>query len=385
MIVGGGVQGLWLAREAVRAGLEVGLVEAEKCGGGASGGLLGALMPHVPTGWSEKKQFQFDALVSLEQEAAALTAETGIETGYVRCGRAMPVRAQGFLRQFETRRDASRLHWRTVCTGFELELLDTSALTGWLEPDEAPLGIFFDPLAARIDPKPYIAALKASIIEHCAIEEGWEYAGYDPVTGRVKGTGGKELIASRVVLAAGSATFRMLTDLTRLPMGGGVKGQAVLMAAQLPAERPVLFDDGLYIVAHGQDRCAVGSTSEKVFEDPFATDELINVRVARARVLCPPLRDAEVIATWAGIRPQSIGRDPIVGRVLSELPIYVASGGFKITFGIAHAVAERLIAGIVEGRDVCGLPSSFAPDRHIEIARVRAGEIAEGGEGVRGG
>jgi len=47
LIVGGGVQGLWIARSAILAGMSVALVEANVCGTGASGGLLGALMPHA--------------------------------------------------------------------------------------------------------------------------------------------------------------------------------------------------------------------------------------------------------------------------------------------------------------------------------------------------
>lgn len=67
LVVGGGIMGLWAAVKAERLGIETLLVEADRTGGGASGGLLGALMPHMPDRWSDKKQFQFDALVALEK------------------------------------------------------------------------------------------------------------------------------------------------------------------------------------------------------------------------------------------------------------------------------------------------------------------------------
>ena len=69
--------GLWAAVHAERLGIQTLLVDAGRFGQGASGGLLGALMPHMPDKWSVKKQFQFDALVSLEKEIAALEAATG--------------------------------------------------------------------------------------------------------------------------------------------------------------------------------------------------------------------------------------------------------------------------------------------------------------------
>jgi glycine oxidase len=78
LIAGAGVAGLWLALKAVRAGLSVTLVERGNPGGGASGGFLGALMPHSPERWNGKKDFQFRALVDLEDEVAGLEAETGV-------------------------------------------------------------------------------------------------------------------------------------------------------------------------------------------------------------------------------------------------------------------------------------------------------------------
>lgn len=75
LIVGGGVMGLWAAVMAARAGLTTRLLERRLIGSGASGGLLGALMPHMPDRWNDKKQFQFDALVSLEGEIAALETD----------------------------------------------------------------------------------------------------------------------------------------------------------------------------------------------------------------------------------------------------------------------------------------------------------------------
>lgn len=373
LVVGGGVQGLWLARRAVAAGLEVALVEAEHCGAGASGGVLGALMPHIPTGWSEKKQFQFRALTGLEAEIRQLEDETGLATGYARSGRIMPIRTPGFLAQFEARRAASQQRWRAATERFELALCDADAYRDWLDPEAAPLGIFRDPLAARIAPRGYIAALRRSLDGRCAIHEGWPFAGYDPATGRATcATGSNHLVASHIVLAAGYATFDLARRLTGRDLGSGVKGQAVVLDARLPTERPIIYDDGMYIVAHSPTRCAVGSTTEAEWTDARSTDDRLADKLAQARRICPPLRDAAVVATWAGVRPKSAARDPIVGQLLPDAPVHIASGGFKITFGIAHAVAESLIDGIVHARPPAGLPESFAPARHIAAAQDAA-------------
>ena len=90
-VIGGGIVGLWTAYEAARQGRSATLIEKRTIGAGASGGLLGALMPHQPTGWNAKKEFQLDGLLTLETEIAALEEMTGVTTGYRRCGRLMPI------------------------------------------------------------------------------------------------------------------------------------------------------------------------------------------------------------------------------------------------------------------------------------------------------
>src|ERR1700754_999711 len=91
LIAGGGIMGLWAAVHAERLGIDTLLADAGELGQGASGGVLGALMPHMPDKWNAKKQFQFDSLVSLEAEIAVLEQHTGLSAGYRRSGRLIPL------------------------------------------------------------------------------------------------------------------------------------------------------------------------------------------------------------------------------------------------------------------------------------------------------
>jgi len=375
VVVGGGVQGLWVARLALKAGFSVALVEARSCGAGASGGMLGALMPHLPVGWGEKKQFQFEALVELEAITDELTDETGIDTGYVRCGRAMPIRTEGFLAQFPARQQASRARWQSDVSNFELSLLEATELEGWLDPRATEFGVFWDPLAARVEPQRYVEALKASISARCDIFEGWAFQSLDAARGEITckvGAGLETLAARHVVLAAGYETFELVREVYGLALGRGLKGQAALLAAQLPKNRPILYDDGMYIVAHSAEQCAVGSTTEADWGDATSTDDRIEQRINQARQLCPALKDAAVIGTWAGIRPKCLGRDLIVGRLFPDQPLFIATGGFKITFGIAHSIAARLVEAIVLDQPLQGLPTTFEPSLHLAAANKRS-------------
>ena len=91
VIIGAGVVGLWCALKAKQRGLRAVVVEQGRIGQGASGGILGALMPHRPVSWEDIQVFQLEALLSLETEVAQLEAATGISCGYSRCGRVMPI------------------------------------------------------------------------------------------------------------------------------------------------------------------------------------------------------------------------------------------------------------------------------------------------------
>ena len=64
--MGGGIFGLSVAFACARRGAAVTLIERHRIGAGASGGIVGALAPHVPENWNPKKQVQFDSLVMAE-------------------------------------------------------------------------------------------------------------------------------------------------------------------------------------------------------------------------------------------------------------------------------------------------------------------------------
>ena len=78
---GGGGFALSVPYEAARRGAKVRLLETARIGAGASGGLVGALSPHVPEGWNPKKAFQLDSLLMAEGFWAGVSAVSGLPTG----------------------------------------------------------------------------------------------------------------------------------------------------------------------------------------------------------------------------------------------------------------------------------------------------------------
>lgn len=372
LIIGGGIMGLWAGVMAERAGLKTLLVERAAIGAGASGGVLGALMPHMPDRWNAKKQFQFDALISLEAEIATLEAATGLSAGYRRSGRLLPL-AKPHLRTIAVRHEQDALvNWRAGDRQFHWHVLDQLPIDDWLDIAFAENGVVFDTLAARIAPRSYLAMLSAYLrrSRYVRIEDGRDVVHIDAVTGRADFADGRAEAFGDCIVANGVDAFPFLDGLgsTSDPSGTGVKGQAALLKADIDPRLPVVFTDGLYVVPHEKGMVAVGSTSENTLDEPHSTDEQLDVLLARAADLVPLIRNARVVERWAGVRPKAIGRDPMIGRHPDHPRIHALTGGFKISFGIAHRLAAAVI------REICGetddsLPASFRCQAHFDLLK----------------
>jgi glycine oxidase len=372
LIVGAGIMGLWAAVHAERMGVSTLVVEAAEPGQGASGGLLGALMPHMPDRWSDKKQFQFDALIALEAEIAALEAETGLSAGYRRSGRLIPL-PKPHLRTIALRhsRDAD-LHWRDEKRRFHWQVLDRPPIDGWIEPSTGTSGFVQDTLAARVAPRSLVDVLSAFVrkARHVRIRSGVPIKGIDPVRGLAFSPDG-DIAFGHCILAAGYRSFPMLDALTsglRTTLGQPVKGQAALLKAKVDPGLPVIFRGGLYIVPHENGQVAVGSTSENNFDNPLSTDHQLDDLVACARALVPSLAGADIIERWAGLRPKAIDRDPMVGAHPEHPAIIALTGGFKVSFGLAHRLAEAAVCKATGVPAAFELPSNFTLKSQIAVA-----------------
>jgi glycine oxidase len=368
LVVGGGIMGLWAALKAAEAGLSVILCERGRIGQGASGGLLGALFPWLPERWEPKKQFQFDALMSLPDEIAALERETGLSAHFSRSGRLIPLPKPHLRPLAEAFVADSRANWQKVENGPSWQVLDKSPVPDWLPDESGPHGFSLDGMAARVSPRDLTGLLHAALKrrQNVTIIEGEALTALDPGQG-VATIGGQTLAFGHAVIAAGVESFPMLERLLPVaekPLGERVKGQAALLAADVDPSLPVIFLNGLYIVAHEGGHVAIGSTSESQFDAPFSTDRQLERLVSAARSLAPALENAPVIERWAGLRPKAIGSDPLIGPLPDHDNIIAMTGGFKISFGIAHRLAT-CVTSMITGQPGPDLPESFRMAAHL--------------------
>ncbi|MFP4327333.1 MAG: FAD-dependent oxidoreductase, partial [Paracoccaceae bacterium] len=207
---------------------------------------------------------------------------------------------------------------------------------------ESPTGwLIHDTLSARLHPRRACAALAAAVLAR-----GGRIEAEAPDRGAV-------------IWATGAAGLAELSPTTGRPLGAAVKGQAALLGLDR-RDQPQFFVDGVLVVPHGDGTVAVGSTSERDFALPRATDELLEEVIAKARAAVPALRDAPVLERWAGLRPRADSRAPILGAHPARPGQFIANGGFKIGFGMAPAAGEAMADLVLEGR-ADTIPPGFRP------------------------
>ncbi|SDY20790.1 NAD(P)/FAD-dependent oxidoreductase [Citreimonas salinaria] len=331
---GAGIFGLSIAWACAQRGARLRVVDPHGPGAGASGGIVGALAPHAPENWNEKKAFQLESLLMAGAFWQGVEAAGGVSPGYARTGRLQPVADDAALTLARTRAEGAAALWQGRASWEVVRAEDAGAFapmshSGWL---------IHDTLAARLYPRMACAALVAAL-RACGAEIAPEAAD-----------------EGAVIWATGWRGLHDLSDALGRKVGDGVKGQAALLRFDA-RQAPQLFVDGLHVVPHADGTVAIGSTSERDFDTGDAVDAQCDALVARARAAVPALVGAEVIARWAGVRPRARSRAPLLGGWPGRPGHCVANGGFKIGFGMAPKVAEVVADLVLEGRDA--IPDGF--------------------------
>jgi glycine oxidase len=330
---GAGIFGLSIAWACVRRGAAVQVVDPFGPGAGSSGGLVGALAPHVPENWNPKKAFQLESLLMAEAFWAEVTAAGGVDPGYRRSGRTQPIADAAALDLAHARAVSAEALWQEQASWSVLPQPED----GWTPP--SPSGwIIHDTLSAHLHPRRACDALVSALSAQ-----------------RVRITT-EAADRGRVLWATGIAGLEALNAENDRAVGAGVKGQAALFAFDARG-KPQLFIDALHLIPHANGTVAIGSTSERDYTDGQTTDALLDKLIDKARSLVPALKDAPVLDRWAGVRPRSRSRAPMLGPWPGRPGHYIANGGFKIGFGMAPKVAEVMADLLLEDRDT--IPEGF--------------------------
>jgi glycine oxidase len=360
IIVGGGIIGCAIAYFLARSGVRPLVLERGEVGGEASAGAAGMLTAQTHAEAQdpllELKLASRDLYPSL---VAELQERTDIDVEYRPIGHLAPALTAG--EAAEVRR---RIAWQQA-RGLAARWLDTGECRA-LEPGLTPAaqGAGWFPDDHHVNNTAMTQALAAAtrrlggeVRAGCPVSDLVREA--DRVTGVVSPDGPST--AGAVVLCAGAWTqaFEGAAG-TPLPIFPA-KGHIAVARLQPPALRRVAYGD-VYVVPRASGEHIIGSTVEFVGFDKQVSVEAIEGLLARATTLVPALRDAELTASWACLRPAAADGLPVLGAVPGRPGLVVASGHYRNGI-LLSPITGKLIAELVMTGKTPTRLGPFRPDR----------------------
>lgn len=356
VIIGAGVIGCSIARDLVARGKSVIVVERDSPGRRATWAAAGMLSPLGEAGgagpYLELGDASLDRFASFAQ---SLREETGIDVEYRTNGK-LHVALDGDV-------DAEL---RALAAGPLANRFDVTLLAGQeareLEPHLSD-SVTSAALVARdhrVNNRLLAQALLAS-----ATANGVAFRTANPVhavvvrSGQVTGVrvaSGEQIDAAHVVIAAGAWSGQIEGLPRPLPLAP-IKGQMFAVDARTRAadqtgiaiER-VLFTRDCYIIPREDGRLLIGATSEDVGFRKGPTPRGISTLMASAVRVLPAIADLPLVETWAGFRPATPDRLPVLGRDPDVSGLFYATGHFRNGILLAPITAA-VIGALVAGRE----------------------------------
>lgn len=218
--------------------------------------------------------------------------------------------------------------------------LHPDVVGGWWFPEDASVD------ARRLTCSLYAACAGAGIQFMCG--KNYEVSSLDLSDGQCHGMWLKNgyYLKTNSVLVANGAWMRNLLPVPITPH----KGQS--LALKMPSDRPpilrrVLFAQDCYIVPKADGNIVIGATVEAGSFDGNVTPAGLLQILTHALQLVPGLQDLPVVETWAGLRPTTPDKGPILGRSPWK-NLFLAGGYWRNGVLLAPKTAQ-LLASLMSG------------------------------------
>jgi glycine oxidase len=344
VILGGGVIGLTTAYFLAREGVRVRLLDRGDFGQEASWAGAGILPPgNRKFAKTPFDQLRAHSVAMFPALSAELKERTGIDNGYL-CSGGLEFVSHGAAAESE--------EWRGE--GVQVQSLTTHDLAAF-EPALGPnvgAALYLPDMAQVRNPwhvRALVAGCRALGVDMHAGQavQGFVRQGSRIVAAK---TEAGDVSAGAFLVAAGAWSDQLLADVGYRLGVHPVRGQIVLLHPEKPILRHILVSGARYLVPRGDGRILVGSTEENVGFDKHTTAKGIQGLLELATFLAPPLADAPVEKSWAGLRPGSTDGFPTIGIVPGMENLYVAAGHFRAGIQLSPGTALMLTEMILGKR-----------------------------------
>ena len=366
-IIGAGIIGLSCALALAERDVSVTLYETNWPPRGASWAAAGMLAPAfeaigVENGHTDLFEL-CDASMRLWPEwAAKIEKVSGLPSGY------HPGPSLAIARTLDEAARLERLATTLADYDFAPSLYkeDLSALDASVTRDAVAALVL--PSDGQADNRLTLRALMACIEAHERIEvrigtaplrrrgSGLDHAGHDATLLTAGWQSGSVLVQD----GAQDLDIRTLDPVLNEiePIGG----QMLAVEAIAGGPKLTLRAGHVYIVPKS-DRIIIGATSEpgRVLVQSEA-EQIAHLR-AQAIAICPILEHAEILDSWAGVRPGLKHHAPLLGE--TRVPgLFVASGHYRNGILLAPITAQ-IIADLIVHGETSDLAAAFRPDHQL--------------------
>jgi glycine oxidase len=357
IVVGAGPIGAACARELALAGGRVLLLDPGGERGQAWRAAAGMLAPQI-------EAHEDDPLLPLGLAgrelysglAASLKESTGVDIGLWQEGIAWAAATEAEAGELKSKVAAQRQR------GHLSDWLDADEVRArwpWLGPSS---GALWAPMEGALEPEKLVEALLAEAQLHGARVVQDEATSLEQRGDRVLGVVGRagRYPAGDVVIAAG-AWSGAIAGLPRPLSVAPVRGQMAAFPWPRGARRAIVYGHGTYLLTRGSEAIA-GSTMEYVGFEPEVTSEGIGRLLSGVTALYPELDRAQVMRTWAGLRPATPDGLPIIGAEPRLQGLWYATGHGRNGILLA-AVTGLIIRQLLAGEQAVEDLVPFSPTR----------------------
>ncbi|MGB8654028.1 MAG: glycine oxidase ThiO [Candidatus Acidiferrales bacterium] len=346
-IVGGGLIGSSIAFELAREKLRLVVLDRQEPGREASWAAAGMLSP-APDGPPSVPliPLAMESLALYPRFVAEVEEVSGERTDYEQAGALhLFVKPEGI-----PQRDAMIAEYRHL--GLDVAPIE---IAGARERESAigpgVQAAAWHPSEASVDPRKLTnATIAAARRRGVEIRGGAAVSAILTQNGRCQGVvvDGEKIAARHIVLAAGcySGTIANAHHGACAPTVP-VRGQLMALRKEGLRLGCVVRSDRGYLVPRSDGRVVAGSTLEHAGFQKQVTPEGLRKIMDAAAEMIPALADAEIVETWAGLRPGSPDELPILGPTRTE-GLLAATGHYRNGILLAPVTAKLVREWILE-------------------------------------
>lgn len=345
LIIGGGVIGTSIAYYLRKLGRDVALLERGEIGSQASSAAAGLLAPLGPlSGPGPLADLLLSSFAMFPSLVPELEDASGIHLEYERLGALRTVRNPKRVAHLKKRMKAweplgLQMYWLTGEEARQREpLLGPDVCAAIYAPEESQIKASqvvqaFAKAAQNLGAKMY---QHSEVIKLC--KNGAKITSICTMCGN-------NIACNQLILAPGAwaGIYEKWLDIS-IPVYP-LRGQLLSLQTSLPSLNHIIFGDAVYISPRGNS-ILVGATKEEAGFEIQTTEQGILGLHETATKFVPTLQESKREAAWAGLRPSTPDKRPILGTAPNWENVILATGHNSVGI-ILSPLTGKVIADLV--------------------------------------